>query len=79
MFRKMSQEAASIQKDTKKGATMIAIGQLLTTLTPNVIASVVEGETTVPWTLLLENDDFLDVIRKADKIEEVVDWVNENY
>jgi hypothetical protein len=75
----MSQEAASIQKDTKKGATMIAIGQLLTTLTPNVIASVVEGETTVPWTLLLENDDFLDVIRKADKIEEVVDWVNENY
>lgn len=79
MFRKMSQEAASIQKDTKKGATMIATGQLLTTLTPNVIASVVEGETTVPWTLLLENDDFLDVIRKADKIEEVVDWVNENY
>lgn len=79
MFRKMSQEAASIQTDTKKGATMIAIGQLLTTLTPNVIASVVEGETTVPWTLLLENDDFLDVIRKADKIEEVVDWVNENY
>jgi hypothetical protein len=75
----MSQEAASIQTDTKKGATMIAIGQLLTTLTPNVIASVVEGETTVPWTLLLENDDFLDVIRKADKIEEVVDWVNENY
>lgn len=58
---------------------MIATGQLLTTLTPNVIASVVEGETTVPWTLLLENDDFLDVIRKADKIEEVVDWVNENY
>lgn len=58
---------------------MIATGQLLTTLTPNVIASVVEGETTVPWTLLLENNDFLDVIRKADKIEEVVDWVNENY
>lgn len=58
---------------------MVATGQLLSTLTIRVIASIVEAETTVPYALLLENTDFLTVIRKADKIEEVVDWVNENY
>lgn len=58
---------------------MIAIGQLLSTLNIRVIASMVEAETTVPYSLLVENDEFLRFISKADKIEEVVDWVNENY
>lgn len=58
---------------------MVATGQLLSSLTLNVIAAQVEGETTIPWGLLLENDEFLDVVRKANKIEEVVDWANENY
>lgn len=58
---------------------MIAIGQLLSTLNIRVIASMVEAETTVPYSLLVENADFLAVIRKADSIEEVLDWVNENY
>lgn len=58
---------------------MIAIGQLLSTLNIRVIASMVEAETTVPYLLLVENDEFLRFISKADKIKEVVDWVNENY
>lgn len=58
---------------------MIAIGQLLTSLTPNVVASAIEAETTIPWTLLLENEDFLKMIQKADNLEEAVEWVNENY
>jgi len=65
---------------SRKGAVkMIAIGQLLSTLNIRVIASMVEAETTVPYSLLVENDEFLRFISKADKIEEVVDWVNENY
>jgi hypothetical protein len=58
---------------------MVAIGQLLSSLTLNVVASAVEGETTVPWTLLLEDDEFLKIVRYANKLEEVVEWVNENY
>lgn len=65
---------------SRKGAVkMIAIGQLLSTLNIRVIASMVEAETTVPYLLLVENDEFLRFISKADKIKEVVDWVNENY
>lgn len=58
---------------------MIAIGQLLSTLNIRVIASMVEGETTVPYSLLIEDTEFLNVISKADTIEQVVEWVNENY
>jgi hypothetical protein len=58
---------------------MVAVGQLLSSLTLNVVASAVEGETTVPWTLLLEDDEFLKIVRYANKLEEVVEWVNENY
>lgn len=58
---------------------MVAIGQLLSTLNIRVIASMVEGETTVPYSLLVENDEFLTFISKADKIEQVIEWVNENY
>jgi hypothetical protein len=58
---------------------MIATGQLLSSLNLRVVASMVEAETTVPFGLLLENTEFLTFVRKANKIEEVVDWVNENY
>ena len=58
---------------------MVAVGQLLSSLNMNVIASAVEGETTVPWTLLLEDEDFIKVARYANTLAEVVDWVNENY
>lgn len=58
---------------------MIAIGALLSSLNLRVIASVVEGETTVPYGLLLENEEFLEFVQTADTMEQVVDWVNENY
>lgn len=58
---------------------MVAVGQLLSSLNMNVIASAVEGETTVPWTLLLEDDEFIKVASYANNLAEVVDWVNENY
>jgi len=58
---------------------MIATGQLLSSLSLNVIASAVEGETTVPWGLLLEDDEFRRIVAKANTLEEVVDWVNENF
>lgn len=58
---------------------MVAVGQLLSSLTLNVIASAVEGETTVPWTLLLEDEEFLKITKYANTLQEVVDWVNENY
>jgi hypothetical protein len=58
---------------------MVAVGQLLSSLNLNVIASAVEGETTVPWTLLLEDEEFLKIAKYANTLEEVVEWVNENY
>jgi hypothetical protein len=76
----MSEVTARLFVSTRKGATrMVATGQLLSTLTVRVIASVVEGETTVPYSLLIENSEFLTCVRKADTIEEVIDWVNDNY
>jgi hypothetical protein len=58
---------------------MVGVGQLLSSLNLNVIASAVEGETTVPWTLLLEDEEFLKIAKYANTLQEVVDWVNENY
>lgn len=58
---------------------MVATGQLLSSLTLRVIGSIAEAETTVSYSLLLENDEFLNFVSKANKIEEVIEWVNENY
>ena len=58
---------------------MISTGALLSSLNLRVIASVVEGQTTVPYSLLLEDSEFLRFVSSADTIEEVTDWVNENY
>lgn len=58
---------------------MIAIGQLLTSLNLRVVVSMVSGETTVDSHLLYEDEEFLKVVQNANYLEEVVDWVNENY
>lgn len=49
-------------------------------LTLNQILSSVAGETTVPPELLVENDEFMDIIRAGGfTIATLIDWVNENY
>lgn len=58
---------------------MVAIGQLLSSLTLNVIASAVSAHTTVDYYLLLEDNDFLTQASKADNLNELIEWVNENY
>lgn len=58
---------------------MVEVGQLLNSLNLNVIASAVEGETTVPYGLLLENSDFIKVVKYANTLDEVIEWVGENY
>lgn len=58
---------------------MVARGKLMATLTPRVIFSMVEGETTVPVGILMESEDFVNRVQKADTLEELVEWVGENY
>lgn len=58
---------------------MQAIGNLMASLNLSVIASAVEGATTVPWGLLLEDDGFREVAARANTMDEVINWVNENY
>lgn len=58
---------------------MVGSGSLISTLTPRVIASVVSGETFVPAGLLLEDESFLEQMAKANSMEELTEWVNENY
>jgi|LakMenEpi03Aug12_release.lakeMendotaPanAssembly.Ray.scaffolds.fasta_scaffold00332_107 hypothetical protein len=64
---------------TKERIKMVGSGQLLASLNIRTIVSMVSGETYVEPNLLLENQDFLDQMAKADTMEELVDWVNENY
>ena len=63
----------------RKGVQVIAIGALLSSLNLRVVLSVVEGETYVPASLLVETEGFLAVVQRADKIEQVVEWVEENF
>ena len=58
---------------------MVAIGQLLSTLNLRVIVSMVSDETTVDTYLLMEDEDFLAAASKANRLEELYDFVNENY
>jgi hypothetical protein len=57
----------------------MSAGQVLTTLNLRVVLSVVAGETTVSEYLLLENSEFLKIAQSADTMEQIIDWVNENY
>lgn len=64
---------------TKGRGENMTTGQLMTTLNLRVVLGFVAGETTVSEYLLLEDENFLAVARSADTMQEVVDWVNENY
>lgn len=57
----------------------MATGQVMTSLNLRVILNVVSGETMVSDQLLLEDDKFLAVVDSADSMQDIVDWVNENY
>ena len=54
-------------------------GQLMTTLNLRVVLGFVAGETSVHESLLLEDENFLAVANSVDTMQEIVDWVNENY
>ena len=54
-------------------------GQVMTTLNLRVILTFVAEATTVSERLLLEDDKFLAVVDSADSMQDIVDWVNENY
>jgi len=54
-------------------------GQLLSTLTPRIVLGLVSDETTVSELLLLEDAEFLKAMRGAESVEQLIDWVNENY
>jgi hypothetical protein len=58
---------------------MIEIGKLVSEHGVKRVISMVEGETTVSGYLLLENEEFLTTLRNADTLEQVVEWVDENY
>jgi hypothetical protein len=64
---------------TKERIKMVNSGSLLSTLTPRVVVSVVSGETYVDAHLLMEDDEFLAQMGKANSTTELIDWVNENY
>jgi hypothetical protein len=58
---------------------MVAIGQLLSSLTIRIIVGDVSENTTVEYGLLLADKDFMWQVSKADTFQELYDWVNENY
>ena len=43
------------------------------------VMATVEAETTVSAYLLLEDENFLAALRSVDTLEQLIDWVNENY
>jgi hypothetical protein len=57
----------------------IQMGKLVAELGTKKVLSLVEGETTVSAYLLTESEEFLAVLKSADSLEQVLDWVEENY
>ena len=55
------------------------MGELVSELGTNGVLLAVEGETTVSGHLLLESEEFLAEMKNAKTLEQLVDWVNENY
>jgi len=43
------------------------------------LLSIVSEATTVPGTLLMEDEEFAALMMSALSVEELVDWVNENF
>lgn len=58
---------------------MIKVGNLVLSRGVATVVAAVEAETTVSAYLLLEDDNFLAALRNADSLEELIQWVNENY
>lgn len=54
-------------------------GKLLSSLNYRVVASVVSGETTIAYELLLEDENFIKFVASADTMGEVITWAQENY
>jgi hypothetical protein len=54
-------------------------GQLLSTLNLRIVIGSVSGATLIDENLLLEDAEFLKVVRSADNLPQVIDWANENY
>jgi hypothetical protein len=58
---------------------MIRLGTLVSERGVSGVMTEVENATTVSRYLLLENEEFLAELRKAETLGEIIDWVNENY
>ena len=58
---------------------MIWLGDLVSERGLKMVMATVEGETTVSANLLLEDENFLVALRSVETLEELIDWVNENY
>jgi hypothetical protein len=58
---------------------MIKVGNLVSTRGVMAVVAAVEAETTVSAYLLLEDENFLAALRNANDLEEIINWVNENY
>jgi hypothetical protein len=43
------------------------------------LLGMVAGATTVPSYLLMENDEFVSILESATTLEEITEWVNENF
>lgn len=58
---------------------MIRVGNLVSSRGVMAVVAAVEAETTVSAYLLLEDENFLAALRNANDLEEIINWVNENY
>lgn len=55
------------------------MGKLVSEMGASVVLLAVESETTVSGYLLVEDENFLAEMKNAKTLEQLVDWVNENY
>jgi hypothetical protein len=55
------------------------MGKLVSEMAASVVLLAVESETTVSGYLLVEDEKFLEQMKNAKTLEQLVDWVNENY
>jgi len=55
------------------------MGELVSELGTSGVLLAVEDKTTVSCYLLVENEEFLAEMKNAKTLEQLVDWVNENY
>lgn len=58
---------------------MIRLGTLVSERGVSGVMTEVENATTVSRYLLLESEEFLAELRKAETLDEIINWVDENY